>query len=97
MNAIRRVLGLIQAARQLAKSPPGVNCFTLNHQMRTAEQIEGAAGVYGPFLVCDTCGDVRLLASVPDGHPDSMTVELPPSDEAWLAEVDARLFPQEAT
>jgi hypothetical protein len=43
------------------------------------------------------CGTTRdLLAEPPADHPDSMTAELDPAHEEWLAVVDAELWEKEA-
>lgn len=90
------VADLLRTARQDRNDPPGVNCFTRDHTLREKPAIDHDGRTYGPFLLCDTCGDVRLLQPPPDGHPDSTAAVLPREDEAWLAAVDAELFPQEA-
>ena len=90
------VVDLLRTSRQHRNDPPGVNCFTRDHELREEPAIDRDGRVYGPFLVCDTCGDARLLQPPPEDHPDSMTVELPREQEALLARYDAELFPQEA-
>lgn len=53
--------------------------------------------VYGPWLVCQPCDEMRALDREPPlEHPDSMTVEWPEAVEEWLAELDQELFPEEA-
>lgn len=53
--------------------------------------------VIGPWLWCSLCGTTRVLqAEPPADHPDSMTAELPPEQEEWLAYLDEQLDPKGA-
>jgi hypothetical protein len=53
-----------------------------------------AFGTYGPYQICRRCGVICLV--LPDGHPESLTRDLSPADEALLAAYDAELWPEEA-
>lgn len=51
----------------------------------------------GPWLYCTVCGATRPLQPEPPAdHPESMTAELPPEQEEWLAAVDRELWTKEA-
>ncbi|TYK45118.1 hypothetical protein [Actinomadura decatromicini] len=53
--------------------------------------------VLGPWRYCPICGTtVVLLNEPPADHPESMTAELPPEQEEWLAAVDRELWAKEA-
>lgn len=45
---------------------------------------------------CSRCNIIRRDDAPPTSHPDSMTVELSPEHEAWLAALDAELDPDRA-
>lgn len=53
-----------------------------------------SSGTYGPYQMCKRCQ--KFYPVIPAGHPESLTAELTPTEEAALAELDARLWPEEA-
>jgi hypothetical protein len=75
-----------------------IHAVTGRHTWRTAPADTLPNGrTVGPWLYCPTCGHSRLLlAEPPADHPDSMTAELPPEQEEWLAAVDLELWAKEA-
>lgn len=65
-------------------------------QYESAEVV-GSGRVYGPWIRCTVCSTTqKALDEPPADHPDSMTAELPPEQEEWLAAVDEDLWPRAA-
>lgn len=57
-------------------------------------ELDGELREYGQ--VCSCCSVVRSHDVPPADHPESMTAELSPDQEAWLAAVDAEIDPDRA-
>jgi len=55
---------------------------------------DGELRQYGE--TCSCCSVIRSFDEPPAGHPESMTAELSRDEEAWLAALDADLFPDHA-
>lgn len=74
-----------------------VNCRRGKHawQYAAGETVNGRR--IGPWRYCRACEfTTHLQAEPPIGHPESMTVELPPEQEAWLAALDGELWSKKA-
>jgi hypothetical protein len=50
-------------------------------------------GEYGPYRICARCEDGLVLANIPAGHPETVSIAIDEADEEWLASLDAELDP----
>lgn len=70
-------------------------CLIGRHKLRYQPEQHALGRTYPGFEYCPRCCMTRGLAVLPDGHPDDYDGLLTDTEEEWLAELDAELWPEE--